>query len=435
VDRRGVYFFMLQKEAFQILKEGHNVFLTGCAGSGKTYVLNRYIDFLRRKRVVMAVTASTGIAATHIGGVTLHSFTGMGIIDDLNKASLRSILNKKYLENKIKKAQVLIIDEISMLSGNHLDIADRIMRAFRDDDRPFGGVQVVLCGDFFQLPPIFRSENLYSTGINFAYKSGVWDELDLKICYLTEQHRHEEDGLLSVLNAIRTDSINEDVLSLLNSRSRAEVEGDIDITKLYTHNVNVDFINNKELEKINGKKKVFHMQGRGHRRVVEALERNLLVPKKLEIKEGSVVMFVKNNFEKGYVNGTMGKVVKIKNGFPLVKTTKGRIIEARPMKWRIEEEGEFKAEVEQLPLRLAWAITIHKSQGTTLDAAEIDLSKSFEPGMGYVALSRIRSLSGLRLMGLNDVALQVNKEVVEADKDFQEASKKEAKKVVLEKDD
>lgn len=426
---------MLQKEALEILKTGYNVFLTGCAGTGKTHLLNEYIGFLRKKKIRVGVTASTGIAATHLNGVTIHSFTGMGVLNDLTKGDLNRILKKSYLSKNLKRTEVLIIDEISMLSGNHLDIADRIMRAFRDDDRPFGGVQVVLCGDFFQLPPIFRSENLYSTGTNFAYKSGVWDELDLKICYLTEQHRHEEDGLLSILNAIRTDSIDEDVLSLLNSRSRAEVEGDIDITKLYTHNVNVDFINNKELEKISGKKKVFHMQGRGHRRVVEALERNLLVPKKLELKEGSVVMFVKNNFEKGYVNGTMGKVVKIKNGLPLVKTTQGRFIEVDSTKWRIEEEGEVKAEVEQLPLRLAWAITIHKSQGTTLDAAEIDLSKSFEPGMGYVALSRIRSLSGLRLMGLNDVALQVNKEVVEADKDFQKASKKEAKKVVLEKDD
>jgi ATP-dependent exoDNAse (exonuclease V) alpha subunit len=415
---------MLQKRALEILKNGDNVFLTGCAGSGKTYVLNKYIDYLRKKKVAVGITASTGIAATHLGGVTIHSFTGMGVINDLNSASLNRILKRDYLKKKINKASVLIIDEISMLSGSHLDIADRLIRVFRDVDEPFGGMQVVLCGDFFQLPPIFREENLYSTGTNFAYKSSVWDELDLKICYLTEQHRHEGDGLLSVLNAIRSSSIDDDVLSLLQSRNNAKIEKEIDITKLYTHNVNVDYINRKELDKISKTKKKFYMHGRGPDRLVGALEKGLLVPKVLEVKEGATVMLVKNNFEKGYVNGTMGRVISVNSSSVLVKTSNGRNIKVEREKWRIEEDGEFKAEVEQFPLRLAWAITIHKSQGTTLDFAEVDLSKSFEPGMGYVALSRIRSLEGLRLMGLNDVALEVNKEVSEADKHFQKESEK-----------
>ncbi len=416
---------MLQKEALQILKAGKNVFLTGCAGSGKTYVLNEYIHYLRKKNVITGITASTGIAATHLNGTTIHSFTGMGIIDNLTSSALNKILRKKYLQKKIKKARILVIDEISMLSANHLDVADHIIRAFCNIDEPFAGKQVVLCGDFFQLPPIFKMENLYMQGTNFAYKSNAWKDLDLKICYLTEQHRHEGEGLLSILNNIRTNNVNENTLQLLRSRYNAKLAKDESITKLYTHNINVDYINNKELDKISEDKKTFHMRGRGPERLIEVLGKNLLAPQKLELKKDAIVMFTKNNFEKGYVNGTMGKIIDFNRGAPIVKTTKGKRIEVSLEKWRIEEEGEVKAEVEQLPLRLAWAITIHKSQGTTLDNAEIDLSKSFEAGMGYVALSRVRSLEGLRIMGLNDVALKVNEEILEMDKEFQFLSGKE----------
>jgi hypothetical protein len=423
---------MLQNEALDILKMGHNVFLTGCAGSGKTYVLNKYIDFLRKKRVEIGITASTGIAATHLGGTTIHSFSGIGILDNLTKKDLERILKKSYLKKKLRRTSVLIIDEISMLSANQLDIVDVVLQEFRGTDEPFGGMQVILCGDFFQLPPIFSKEKtLYEDGKDFAYKGRAWKDLNLKVCYLTEQHRQKERNLLFVLESIRSNNITNEALNLLQGRYNAEIKSETEITKLYTHNINVDSINKRQLEKITEDSKFFHMKKRGFEKLTEVLEKNLLAPAELELKKGATVMFVKNNFEKGYVNGTLGRVEGFEDGSPIIKTTKGKYIKVLPERWSIIEEEQIKAEVEQLPLRLAWAITVHKSQGMTLDAAEIDLSRSFEPGMGYVALSRVCSLNGIRLMGLNETALMVNKDVIKIDKEFQKLSEKEVEKLNL----
>jgi len=403
------------------------VFLTGCAGSGKTHLLSDYISFLKKKGVSVGITASTGIAATHIGGVTIHSFSGMGVLNQLTSSDLNRVLKKSYLIKKLEKTRVLIIDEISMLSLDQLDIADKIIRSFLKSEEPFGGMQVILCGDFFQLPPIKSDHNLYSQGTGFAYKGRAWRELDLRVCYLTEQHRHKEKDLLFVLESIRKNEVNEDVINLLKGRYMAKIKEGEEITKLYTHNVNVDNINARELEKLSGKQKVFNMKKSGPERLASTLEKNLLTPKRLELKKDAVVMFVKNNPEKGYVNGTLGRVVRFQEEMPVVRTQKGRYVKVEQEKWNIEEEGEVKAEVRQLPLRLAWAVTVHKSQGTTLDAAEIDLSRAFEPGMGYVALSRIRSLEGLRLIGLNKTALQANEEVIKIDRAFKKASEEDGK--------
>ncbi len=415
---------MKQKEALKIMKKGHHVFLTGCAGSGKTHVLNEFISFLKKKEIGVGVTASTGIAATHLNGTTIHSFTGMGILEDLTKSDLSNILKKRYLTKKIKNAKVLIIDEISMLSGTQLDMADVILRSFLHRNEPFGGMQVIMCGDFFQLPPIKKNNNLYGDGEDFAYKSKAWGKLNPMICYLTEQYRHKEEGLVGILNAIREGRVEEKEMELLRGRYRAKIKSETEITKLYTHNANVDYINRKHLEQIPEKEVNYYMKGRGRSKIVENLSRNLLAPERLRLKKGAMVMFVKNNFEKGFVNGTLGKIVNFRNGYPVVKTIKGKYIEAELEKWTVDDGYEIIGEVEQVPLRLSWAITIHKSQGTTLDVAEIDLSKSFEPGMGYVALSRIRSLQGLRLMGLNKTALEVNEEIMEMDKYFKEESDK-----------
>ncbi|MDD2935599.1 MAG: helix-turn-helix domain-containing protein [Candidatus Pacebacteria bacterium] len=171
------------------------------------------------------------------------------------------------------------------------------------------------------------------------------------------------------------------------------------------------------MDTLDGFSKIFEMQTRGNRKLVEILKKSCLAQEELRLKKGAVVMFLKNNPIKKYVNGTLGKVTDFSaGGLPIVKTYDGRTIEVEEESWVIDEDGKIKAELKQIPLRLAWAITIHKSQGMSLDCAEIDLSKSFVEGMGYVALSRVKKIDGLRLMGLNDIALRVNKEVFELDK-------------------
>ncbi len=431
---------MTQKEALEILKSGHNIYLTGRPGSGKTHLLNEFIRFLRQENIPVGVTAATGIAATHLNGMTLHSWCGMGFLNELNDKELKKILKKRNLQKRLRKSRVLIIDEVSMLSAKHLDIASEIVRMFRQSWDPFGGMQVVLGGDFFQLPPVGNKSDRKTR--LFAYHSRVWQELNLKICYLTEQHRQTDKEYLTVLEAIRTNSVDEGIRSLLQKRidvslrtsPSASLRVRPECTKLYTHNADIDAINTRELQKLPGKEQVFHMSSRGPAALVGALHRSCLAPEALALKKGAFVMFVRNNFEQGFINGTLGVVDGFTDdGFPVVETKDGKRIKVFPEKWRVieEEEEEVKAEIRQLPLRLAWAITVHKSQGMTIDACEIDLRKSFEPGMGYVALSRAPSLKSIRLMGLNDLALRVNEEVVEMDKCFQKASRQMAAKSKL----
>ena len=410
---------MKQSEALEILKMGHNVYLTGAAGSGKTYLLNQYIDFLKKKGVTIGVTASTGIAATHMNGSTIHSWAGIGIKKYLDEWEFDALLQKQYLAKRFQNTKVLIIDEVSMLDYQRFDLLDKVCRGFKQVDAPFGGMQIILSGDFFQLPPITKNTNEFC----FISKSKVWNNMDLKVCYLQEQHRQEDGALVDLLNNIRRNNVGEDVLAPLRTRYRKKIEGDILPTKLYTHNADIDRINNEELEKVEGELKVYGMVTKGRKNLIESLKKSCLAQEELRLKIGSVVMFLKNNHMKKYANGTLGKVIGFSNmDFPIVKTYDGREIEVMPESWVIEDNGKIKAELKQIPLRLAWAITIHKSQGMSLDAAEIDLSKSFVEGMGYVALSRIRAFEGLRLMGLNKIALEVNKEILELDKELLMAS-------------
>ncbi len=299
-------------------------------------------------------------------------------------------------------------------------MVNQITKMARQDDRPFGGLQVILCGDFFQLPPI-NEQGLEKSG--FAYKSDAWKELDLTICYLDEQHRQLDDSFLKILNDIRSQEVTEYTFEKLATRLNKELSGHIIPTKLYTHNADVDGINNAQLEKIDKPLHQYHMTTHGSKELVEVLKKGCLAPEELVIKEGALVMFIKNNPAKGYINGTLGKVKEFDtDGNPIVQTYDGKEIIAMPTSWKVEENEKVLAEISQIPLRLAWAITVHKSQGMSLETAEIDLSKSFAYGMGYVALSRVKSLEGIRLLGINPYAFMVNGEVSKFDEELKKIS-------------
>ena len=211
---------------------------------------------------------------------------------------------------------------------------------------------------------------------------------------------------------------------VLKSRIGIETNYDYAPTRLYTHNTDVDKENNDELLNLDGKIFEYDMKTRGNKNLVELLKKGCLTGEKLKLKIGAKVMFIKNNFEEGYVNGTIGIVEKCDYEEIIVRTLYGKLIDAKRESWTLEEDGKIKAEISQFPLRLAWAITIHKSQGMSLDFAEIDLSKAFEKGMGYVALSRVRTLDGLFLKGINDKAFEINEEALFYDKKFKEFSEK-----------
>ena len=328
------------------------------------------------------MTASTGIAATHLNGRTIHSWGGLGIEETLNH-QVKSSIAKGDLKQRIKKAEVLIIDEISMLSANRLDLVDSVCQLVRKNSHPFGGLQVVLSGDFFQLPPVARG----SEDSRFALEAEVWSRMNLKICYLEEQHRQEDKKFFALLNALRGRQDLNSVKKSLMARLNKEIKSSIKPTKLYTHNFDVDSYNNLELSHLKGEARFFAMHSQGIPTLVDKIKNGCLAPENLELKIGAVVMFVKNNFKEFYVNGTIGKVIGFDedSGYPIVETFKGDITLAKRETWAVEDSGGVIASISQIPLRLAWAITIHKSQGLSLDCAEIDLSKTFEYGMGYVA--------------------------------------------------
>jgi len=425
---------MTQDEALALLKTGASIFLTGQPGSGKTHTVNRYLRELAQAGVDVAYTASTGIAATHGHGVTIHAWSGIGVRETLTRRDLDTLATNRRLAARIEKANVLIIDEISMLPARSLTLVDTVCRHIRSVSAPFGGLQVVLVGDFFQLPPVVRrradpgmldlGDGDDGFGAAFAHASSAWRDLDPTVCYLSEQHRQDDQPFLAVLDAIRANACVGIHRELLASRMVDRDQLPANRTRLFTHNAAVDEINQQQLAKLGGETRTFPMTGKGPQPSIDALKRGCLSPDRLVLKEDAVVMFTKNDPAGRYVNGTLGIVEDFdaESGSPVVRTRRGKRIIAEPVTWKIEENGKERASVTQIPLRLAWAITVHKSQGMSLDAAVIDLSRAFEYGQGYVALSRLRTLAGLHLLGLNERALHVHPQAIEKDAEFRAAS-------------
>ena len=404
---------MTQEKALEILKGYDNVFLTGEPGAGKTYTINQFTDWLDQKGICYAVTASTGIAASHINGTTIHSWSGIGIMKNLEEADINGIRFAKFHYNRIKPVQVLILDEVSMLDATFIDDLDKVLKAVHKKlDQPFGGVQVVVVGDFFQLPPVVKGGET-----RFAFESEAWQQADMKVCYLTEQHRQTEPVFTDLLRSMRFGMVTNSHREILQSRMSSKESP----VHLFTHNANVDQMNLEKLQQLPGENKTYYMSNSGNPKVVEILKRNCLSPDLLHLKEGAMVMFTANKPQLGYVNGSVGEVVHLGKDGPSVKLIDGPTVTPERHSWKhLGSNKEVVASISQFPLRLAWAITVHKSQGMSLDTASIDLSRAFEYGHGYVAISRVRSLEGLHLAGISEEAYMVNPKVMEQDKIFRE---------------
>lgn len=407
---------MTQPEAIKLMMSGKNVFLTGEPGAGKTYTLNQFIDQATAKDKRIAVTASTGIAASHINGQTIHSWSGLGIKESLRDDEIDRMSYQPKMVEKYNNVDILIIDEVSMLHGARLDMVNRVAKWMRRSTLPFGGLQVIFVGDLFQLPPVTKRND----DVDFVHLSQAWQEASATVCYLTEQHRQgADDKLLTILREMRAGELTPAHRGLLVRSMRPAPEDD-SVTRLFTHNLDVDALNRGMLEKLEGKVTRFYMSASGDKFKIDAMKRNLLCPEVLELKPGAEVMFCANNFDDGYVNGTRGKLVRFTdNKKPVVLTTDGDEIIVDKYTWKSYNDFHQElASVTQYPLRLAWAVTVHKSQGLSLDAAIIDLSQAFMPGMGYVALSRVRSLKGLYLVGLNEQALEMHEDIAKFDKEI-----------------
>jgi len=399
---------MNQSLALEIMLSGESVLLTGPAGAGKTFVLNQFIKLAKHEGKHVSITATTGLAATHLGGTTIHSWAGIGVNDNLAPGFADHIA--KGRREIIEKTDVLVIDEVSMLHDFRLDMVDEACRLVRKEpDLPFGGIQIIMSGDFFQLPPINRGD---SRAGSFVVNSNVWQELDPTICYLQEQHRQDDEKLIDILNAIRAGDVRRHHAEVLLARTEVHPDDLEQLTELHTVNIDVDSMNEAKLAQLDADEVSYEQTSTGSESYVENLQRSVLAPKVLKLKLGALVMAVKNSPERKYVNGSVGTVIDFEphTDYPVVEFQNGKEVSMVPDTWELRDGDKKRASITQIPLRLAWAITVHKSQGMTLDAARIDLRKAFVEGMGYVALSRVKNIDNLYLTGINQMALRVSPE-------------------------
>ena len=435
---------MRQTDALRILNAGANVFLTGAPGAGKTYVLNQFVKQARQRGASVAVTASTGIAATHLNGQTIHSWSGVGVAQVMTDTLLKQIKTRRG--KRIRATDILVIDEISMMHAWLFDMVDQACRAVRRSPKPFGGLQVVMSGDLFQLPPVSNTrrdrelvapppelvamrERYAKAGRNpngFVTESLVWPELNPVVCYLTEQHRQDTGQLLDVLTDIRQGTVTDTDRQALDTRIGVEPAGDDVAISLYPNNRQADALNDSKLAQINEPEHRFEAESSGQVSLIKRLKSTMLAPEILSLKVGAAVMALRNDTNQQYVNGSLGTVVDFvsttEGEYPMVDFENGHTVIMQPAAWEMMDGETVLASVKQVPLRCAWAITIHKSQGMTLDRARMDLRRTFAPGMGYVALSRVESMDGLYLDGINERAFLVSPEAVRLDGILRERS-------------
>ncbi len=407
-----------QKQVIDVFESGKNIFVTGGAGSGKSYLLN-FIK-LNYGHLGLEVTASTGIAAVNISGSTIYSWAGIGLANLPVEKIIENLFSAKFskIRRRIKMAKALAIDEISMISPQVLEILDEVLRAVRQSDKVMGGIQMVFFGDFLQLPPVQDSNNP-----RFCFDSKVWQDLNLNTFVLDQIFRQSDKKFVKVLNNLRVGTLDEDDVDILKSRLGAvDTSSIIKPTILTTHNFKVEKINQLELQKIASKEFSYEAKYYGNESKIEFLKKNSIVAQLLKVKVGAQVMMTKNTYQKdGIINGSLGIVRDFspKKLYPIVEFFNGKILTISPQDWVVEKyDAEKKlvmieAGVTQIPLILAWAMTIHKSQGLTLDKISCDLSEAFSPGQIYVALSRARSLEGVFIESINFNKITSNQSAVE----------------------
>ena len=403
-----------QRAALARINEGRNVFVTGPAGTGKSSVT---VEAIRQRlgNRSLKVCATTGVAALnlrdklqamfgeHVDTSTLYRWCGIGLGPKEGQSFEDYMV---YLRSRgrtfqgacsrIRGTKTLIIDEVSMMPGRILEFIDHVCREVRSDARPFGGIQLVAVGDFLQLPPVSKTGRY-----DWAFASPVWDALDFANVTLRQVHRQDDPDFISILNQFREGTVTKEGAAIL--KKRVAVFPKASILRLFTHNTQVDKWNGYQLGTIDSHEHVFHAHGTGPKEEVEWLQKNLVTPTELIVKVGARVM-VTANLPSGdgetlaAANGDMGEVIGWSDDAVTVRLDSGATLDIEPHEWDFDPTTETETGVfSQFPLRLAWACTIHKSQGLTLDRALIDIRAAREPGQAYVAVSRVKSLGGLHL--------------------------------------
>lgn len=402
-----------QQSAIQLLEEGANVFLTGGGGTGKTYTVKEWMA-TTNKNVVL--TATTGIAALLLGGQTIHRFSAIGIkarpdlargiVDEWRQKAYRSRWAMNHWQT-VEDTDTLVIDEVSMLRSDQLELIDQVLQGVRGSTEPFGGIQVVFTGDFFQLPPVVTNEDAMKykdLRRPFAFQSPSWERANPVKVELNINHRQGAGEWLELLDRLRRGDVSD--VHLLEERVGADFDGEVQPVRLFPLRKSVDGENKRALAALPGEALSAPAEFYGKPEwQQESLRKNLPADDPLVLKVGAQVMLTVNDRDKRWVNGTMGIVREVNEYDVLVETTDGAVHSVTEHEWeKVEwatEHGrivkKILATAKQYPMRLAWASTIHKSQGMTLDRAEVDLAGCFAAGQAYVALSRVKSIEGLSL--------------------------------------
>jgi ATP-dependent DNA helicase PIF1 len=397
-----------QVRARKALEGPNNVFLTGGAGTGKSTVISGFI----KKEEGVAVLASTGTAAILLQGRTFHSFFGLGIMEGGADGVVQRALQHKGIVQRLKRTRTLLIDEISMIGAAELMCAEKIARRARANSAPWGGLRVVVVGDFTQLPPVSRPQTGEGAAerpwcfLSEAWRDSVFDPVVMK-----EIVRSHDSDWNRILGELRWGEVGERSVEVLRSRI-GPVPLDFQGTRLFARRAQVEALNQDRLRMLPGSAREYPTlyMGRAHR--LDELKRNAPVPEILLLKPGALVMFRQNDPEYRFVNGTLGKIAKLGNDEIEVELLSGKTVEVKPATFSmLDAEGEVVASASNFPLNLAWACTIHKAQGATLDRVHADLRGVWEHGQSYVALSRVRSLSDLTLEGLGSRSFLLDPEV------------------------
>lgn len=411
-----------QKEGLETMKAGYNVFLTGQAGTGKSYTLMCFIKHCIQEHIPYAVTSTTGVSALLIGGITLHSWAGILLGQEDKITLLERVQSREKAYRRWVFTKVLIIDEISMMSPLLLEKLDYIGKKIRKSQKPFGGIQLIFCGDFAQLPPV-KSD--------FCFKSPIWEMLIQKNIYLTENMRQTENTYKNILKEVRLGNVTNQTVKILQTRIGAPVNGPEGIvpTKLYSHRAEVAKINRDSLMRlITNENPIvkFHATDQVKRKdglpvnpryidqYLGRIDKIFQASKDLELAKGSQVMLLFNlDLKAGLANGSRGVVIDFRNKLPVVRFMNGIETPVSHMTWSMKITDTVVVSRKQIPLNLAWACTIHKSQGATLDCAQTDLGASiFSYGQAYTALSRVKSLDGLSIVTLDPAKLVASPHVV-----------------------
>ncbi|MCB0393964.1 MAG: AAA family ATPase [Bdellovibrionales bacterium] len=376
-----------QFNALKSLHSDRNVFLTGAAGTGKSFLIGQFMEQLNRK--TWPVLASTGAAAIRVGGRTFHSFFGLGIMEGGKERTLERALRDSRIPRRMKKAKGIIIDEISMIPGDALSVAEEIARWSRESEEPWGGLRVIAVGDFFQLPPVSRNGNP-----EWAFADRTWAMSQFDAQVMSTVVRTNDKRFLDVLNRIRLGILDSVVEEFLRERQQ-DFSDDTDIMRLFARRLETEKYNLFRLDEIAGTPTQLATVYGGDKRGVEVLKKQAPIPENLIVKTGAFVMIRQNDPRERWVNGSLGHLTRIYDDRVEIELLSGNTVEVPKTSFEIfDAEGRSIAAATNFPINLAYASTIHKSQGATFDAAQIELKGLWEPGQAYVALSRLRSGEG-----------------------------------------